>query len=52
MEVELCRDNDLLLSEEAYAIYAPCMYNASYMDYKLKIESYISNQLTDIFVCT
>ena len=52
MEVELCRDNDWLLSEEAYAIYAPCMYNASYMDYKLKIESYISNQLTDIFVCT
>ena len=30
MKVAVCEDTDWLLSEEAYSIYAPCMY-PSYM---------------------
>ena len=34
MKVAVCEDTDWLLSEEAYSIYAPCMYHPTCEDYR------------------
>lgn len=51
MKVELCRDKDWLLSEEAFAIYSQCMYHATYEDYKAQMTGYLSDSSVRIFVC-
>lgn len=51
MKVELCRDKDWLLSEEAFAIYSQCMYQATYEDYKAQMTGYLSDSSVRIFVC-
>ena len=38
MKVLLCEDTDWLLSEEAFLIYAPCMFHPTYEEYKTKME--------------
>lgn len=40
-----------LTSEEAFSIYAPCMYQPSYEDYKALMEKYLSDPSVKIFVC-
>ena len=37
MRVLLCEDADWLMSEEAFSIYASCMYHPTYEDYKAQI---------------
>lgn len=51
MIVELCNDTDWLLSEEAFALYAPCLYKPVYDDYMTKMENYVSNPSIEIFIC-
>ena len=38
MKVLLCEDADWLLSEEAFSIYASCMFQPTYEDYKAQME--------------
>ena len=38
MKVVVCEDTDWLLSEEAFSIYASCMYHSTYEDYKTLME--------------
>jgi len=52
MEVALCRDMDWLRSEEAFSIYASCMYKPTYDAFKKRMESYASNPLVKVYVCT
>jgi ribosomal protein S18 acetylase RimI-like enzyme len=51
MKVMLCEDADWLLSEEAYSIYAPCMYHPTYKDYKGQMDDLLCDPSTKVFVC-
>ncbi len=51
MKVMLCVDADWLLSEEAFSIYASCMYHPTYKDYKAQMEDYMHDSSTKVFVC-
>ena len=44
-------DKSWLTSEEAFSIYAPCMYQPAYEDYKSLMEKYFSDPSVKIFVC-
>ena len=44
-------DKSWLTSEEAFSIYAPCMYQPTYEDYKALMEKYFSDPSVKIFVC-
>ena len=44
-------DKSWLTSEEAFSIYAPCMYQPTYEDYKALMEKYLSDPSVKIFVC-
>ena len=50
MKVLLCEDTDWLLSEEAFLIYAPCMFHPTYEEYKTKMEDYLSDTSKKVFV--
>ena len=45
-------DTDWLLSKEAFSLYAPCMYQAAFDEYKKVIAQYASDPDVKIFVCT
>ncbi|MBR5995820.1 MAG: GNAT family N-acetyltransferase [Eubacteriaceae bacterium] len=51
MNVVLCTDADWLLSEEAYSLYAPCMYQPKYEDFKNKMESLLNDHSVRVYVC-
>ena len=51
MKVSLCSDSDWLLSEEAYSVYAPCMYQPTYKKYIFRMKQYISDPSVRIYVC-
>ena len=51
MKVEICEDTDWLKSEEAFSIYASCMYHPTYEKYKAQMEDYLSDPSVNIFVC-
>ncbi len=51
MNVASCEDADWLLSEEAFSIFAACMYHPAYRDYKAQMEDYLSDSSTRVFVC-
>lgn len=51
MKVDLCRNIDWLLSQEAFSIYAPCMYQSSFTDYISRMKNYISDPCIMIFIC-
>ena len=51
MKVELFEDTDWLLSEEAFSIYASCMYHPTYEDYKAQMEDLLVSLSTRVFVC-
>lgn len=46
-----CEDAEWLCSEEAYAIYAPCMYQPTYEKYKAEMEGYLADPAVRIHVC-
>jgi len=50
MRVMLCEDAKWLMSEEAFSIYAPCMYHPEYRDYMKRMEEYLSDPSIKIFV--
>ena len=51
MKVLLCEDTDWLLSEEAFSIYASCMYHPTYEEYKAQMEDYLHDSSVKVFVC-
>ena len=51
MSTVLCSDTDWLTSEEAFLIYAPCMYQPAYEDYKALMEKFLLDPSVKIFVC-
>ena len=51
MNVQNCSDKAWLLSEEAFDLYAPCMYKPTFQDYKTKMEAYISDPNIEFFIC-
>ncbi len=50
-ESRRCMDKSWLTSEEAFLIYAPCMYQPTYEDYKALMEKFLSDPSVKIFVC-
>ena len=51
MNVIPCVDEDWLLSEEAYMLYAPCMYQPAYDDFTIKMENLLSDPSVRVYVC-
>ena len=51
MKVLLYRDMGWLLSDEAFSLYAPCMYYPIYEDFKAQMESFFVDFSVKIFVC-
>lgn len=51
MKVLVCEDVDWLLSEEAFSIYASCMYHPTYEDYKVQMEDCLTDSSIKVFVC-
>ena len=50
-EIIRCMEKHWLTSEEAFSIYAPCMYQPTYEDYKALMEKFLSDPSVKIFVC-
>ena len=50
MKIWLCKEAGWLLSEEAFSIYASCMYHPTYKDYKAQMENYLSDTSIKVFV--
>ncbi|MBR2755802.1 MAG: GNAT family N-acetyltransferase [Lachnospiraceae bacterium] len=51
MKIVLCENIDWLLSEEAFSIYASCMYHPTYEEYKAQMEDYLHDSSVKVFVC-
>ena len=51
MKVAVCEDTDWLLSEEAYSIYAPCMFHPTCEDYKTQMKGFLQASSVKVFVC-
>ena len=51
MNVIACVDEDWLLSEEAYMLYAPCMYQPKYDDFKIQMEELLNDHSVRVYVC-
>ena len=51
MSVMLCIDENWLLSEEAFLLYASCMYHPTYKNYKTQMEDYLHDSTVKVFVC-
>ena len=51
MKIVLCENTEWLLSEEAFSIYASCMYHPTYEEYKAQMEDYLHDSSVKVFVC-
>ena len=51
MSVMLCIDEDWLLSEEAFLLYASCMYQPRYENFKKQMEDLINDPSVRVYVC-
>ena len=51
MKIAGCEDADWLLSEEAFSIYASCMYHPTYDDYRAEMECTLADPSMKVFVC-
>ena len=51
MKTVLCENTEWLLSEEAFSIYASCMYHPTYEEYKTQMEDYLHDSSVKVFVC-
>ncbi|MBO4367117.1 MAG: GNAT family N-acetyltransferase, partial [Clostridia bacterium] len=47
----LCADRSWLMSQEAYSVYAPCMYKPSYTAYAERMERFLADPHVLTFVC-
>ena len=50
MNITTIVDTDRLFSEEAFSIYAPCMYQPTYEAYRTLIKGFVSNPSIKVFV--
>ena len=50
MKVKMCSDRDWLLSKEAYQLYAPCMYQPAYDDFRIRMEDLLKDQSVRVYV--
>ena len=51
MSVMLCIDENWLLSEEAFLLYASCMYQPRYENFKKQMEDLINDPSVRVYVC-
>ena len=51
MNVGFCVDKDWLLSEGAFLLYASCMYQPRYENFKKQMEELISDPSVRVYVC-
>ena len=51
MNVMSCIDEDWLLSEEAFLLYASCMYQPRYENFKEQMEDLINDPSVRVYVC-
>ena len=51
MNVMLCTEEDWLLSEEAFLLYASCMYQPEYANFKEQMHSFIDDPSVRVCVC-
>ena len=51
MSTVCCEDKNWLTSEEAFSIYAPCMYQPTFDDFVAQMEEYWGDPSVKIFVC-
>lgn len=51
MKFVLCSDADWLLSEEAFQLYASCMYQPSYENFRKQMECLLNDQSVRVCVC-
>ena len=51
LKVYRCQESDWLLSEEAFELYAPCMYQPTFEKYAGKMMEYLSDSAVRIYVC-
>jgi len=51
MKISLCTDTELLLSQQAYEVYAPCMYRPSFDKYESKMQTYLCDPCVSIYIC-
>ena len=51
MTVRPAEDHEWLISEEAYTLYAPCMYQPSRGKYRAQTERYFADPSVKLFVC-
>lgn len=51
MKAALCIDTDWLLSEEAFLLYASCMYQPRYENFKKQMEDLLNDQSVKVYVC-
>ncbi len=51
MKIVLCEDTEWLLSEEAFSIYASCMYHPTYREYRAQMEDCLHDPSVKVFVC-
>ena len=51
MRVARCTDADWLLSEDAFRIYASCMYHPTYGKYRAQMEGWLSDPSVKVYVC-
>ncbi len=51
MKNVLCIDADWLLSEEAFFLYASCMYQPRYENFKKQMEDLLNDQSVKVYVC-
>ena len=51
MKISLCTDAELLLSQQAYEVYAPCMYRPSFDKYESKMQTYLCDPKISVYIC-
>ncbi len=51
MNVMSCIDEDWLLSEEAFLLYASCMYQPRYENFKEQMEDLLNDPSVRVYVC-
>ena len=51
MSTVCCEDKNWLTSEEAFSIYASCMYQPTFDDFVAQMEEYLGDPSVKIFVC-
>ena len=51
MKIGRCEDAGWLLSQEAFPVYASCMYHPTYRDYRALMEDLLNDPSAKVYVC-